>query len=78
MGFTKDIEEFEVPLDALMPNKGFDPVSEILQTNLDDRRIVINDTIDSYLMEKVELWILQFNKEDKYLPVEKRKKIYLT
>lgn len=77
MGLKKDIEEFELPLDALMGPKAFDPVSDILQANLDDRRIVINDSITDCLMEKVELWILHFNKEDKYLPVEKRKKIYL-
>lgn len=77
MGFKKDIEEFEIPLDNLVGQSKFDPVSDILQTNLDDRRIVINDSINDYLMERVELWILQFNKEDKYLPVEKRKKIYI-
>lgn len=77
MSFKKDLEEFELPLDALMGPKAFDPVSDILQANLDDRRIVINDSITDCLMEKVELWILHFNKEDKYLPVEKRKKIYL-
>ena len=77
MGFRKDFEEFDFPLDALTDSKGFDPVSEILQTNLDDRRIVINDSITDMLMERVELWILKFNQEDKYMPVEKRKKIYL-
>lgn len=44
---------------------------------LDDRKIVINDQIDSGVVERIILQILKFNRDDKGLPVEDRKPILL-
>lgn len=51
--------------------------SSIVQKNLQDRRIVLNQTINDDQLEYLCLTIVQWNKEDKYLPVDKRKKIYI-
>lgn len=50
---------------------------EIIRTNLDDRKIVFNNNVDSTILEDVCLWILKWNKEDKDKPIEERKKIYI-
>lgn len=51
--------------------------NEIIKTNFEDRRIVLNDEIDSNVLENVSLWILKWNKEDKNITKDKRKKIYI-
>jgi ATP-dependent Clp protease protease subunit len=50
---------------------------EIVKTNFNDRKIILNDEVNSSILEDVGLWILKWNKEDKDIPTEKRKKIYL-
>jgi ATP-dependent Clp protease protease subunit len=50
---------------------------KILQTNLEDRRIVINYEIISSIMEDIILHILEWNKQDKEKKTEYRKPIYL-
>ena len=51
--------------------------SEIIKSNLNDRKIVLNDTITDTVLEDIGLWILKFNKEDKGKEIESRKKIYI-
>ena len=59
---------------ALGANKFYD---EIIETNLKDRKIVLNNNIDAAIIEDVCLYILKWNKEDANIPVEKRKKIFI-
>ena len=54
-----------------------DIYSTIYKTNLNDRRIIINQDISDDLLETVSLMIIQWNKEDKNIPIDKRKKIYI-
>lgn len=54
-----------------------DICSEIVKNYLNDRRIIINQEITDDLLENVCLMILKWNSEDKNLPVDKRKKIFL-
>lgn len=50
---------------------------EIIKEHLDDRRIIINQEIDDSLLETVVLMIIKWNNEDKNLPIEHRKNIYI-
>ena len=59
---------------ALGSNKFYD---EIIDTNLKDRKIVLNNNIDAAIIEDVCLYILRWNKEDRDIPIEKRKKIFI-
>lgn len=58
-------------------NNNDDIYSEILKNHYNDRKIILNQEISDDLMEYVCLMILQWNREDKHLPVENRKKIYI-
>ncbi len=58
-------------------DKDDDIYSEIVKNHLNDRRIIINQEITDDLLENVCLMILKWNAEDKNLPVDKRKKIFL-
>lgn len=50
---------------------------EIIKSNFDDRKVVFNNNVDASLIEDVSLWILKWNKEDKDIPIQKRKKIFI-
>ena len=50
---------------------------QIIQRNLEDRRIVFNSEIDDDIFETFCLSILLWNQEDKDIPVSKRKPIYI-
>ena len=50
---------------------------ETIKNYLDDRKIILNQDIDTSLLEDVILHIIKWNKEDKDIPVEKRKKIFI-
>lgn len=54
-----------------------DIYTQVIKKYYNDRRIVFNQEIDDNLIENMALMILQWNKEDKNLPVENRKKIYI-
>lgn len=54
-----------------------DIYTEIVKHNLRDRRIIINQNISDDLLENVCLMILRWNAEDRDLPKDKRKKIYI-
>lgn len=48
-----------------------------VKENLSQRKIVLNDTIDENILENVCLYIMKWNQEDKYIPQENRKPIWL-
>jgi len=50
---------------------------ELQREYLADRVIVFNNEVTDDMVEDVIMWILRWNKEDKDLPVDKRKKIKL-
>lgn len=60
---------------ALLENNNV--YEEIIKTNLDDRRIVLNNNIDASILEDVVLHIVKWNQEDKGKDKSARKKIYL-
>lgn len=50
---------------------------ETLRYFINDRVLVFNDNIDYNVIEDIIMYIIKWNKEDKDLPIEKRKKIRL-
>lgn len=50
---------------------------EVIKSHLNNRRIIINQEITDDLLETVCLMIMKWNTEDKNLPKDKRKKIYI-
>lgn len=54
-----------------------DIYQQVIKEYYNDRKIVFNQEIDDNLVENMVLMILQWNKADKDLPVDKRKKIYI-
>ena len=50
---------------------------KIIQDFLDERIIIINQTIDSSILEDVNLYIIKWNKEDSDKPAEVRKPIHI-
>jgi ATP-dependent Clp protease protease subunit len=50
---------------------------ELYREYLEDRTLVFNAQVDDNVVEDYIMWILKWNKEDKNLPVENRKKIKL-
>ena len=54
-----------------------DIYERICKENLNARKLMINCDISDELFESVIMYILLWNKEDKDLPVERRKKIFL-
>lgn len=49
----------------------------IVKEHLNERKIILNEDIDDNVIENICLMIMKWNQEDKYLPVSKRKKIYI-
>ena len=65
-------------MDELLNTLGNDSIyEEIIKSNLEDRRIVLNNNIDSSIVEDVILHILRWNQEDKGKDKENRKPIWL-
>lgn len=54
-----------------------DIYDRIIKENINDRKLVINCDINDDLLENVILYILYWNKQDKDIPADKRKKIYI-
>ena len=50
---------------------------ETLRDFINDRVLVFNNNIDDNVIEDIIMYIIKWNKEDKNLPIEKRKKIRL-
>ena len=49
---------------------------DLIQEYLDKRIIIFNKSVDSGILEKIALYILKWNAEDKDIPVDKRKNVY--
>ena len=65
-------------LDILTSNSGMDEFySEQMRECLDNRVLVFNRGVDESLVEDFVLYILKWNREDKDIPIEKRKPITL-
>ena len=64
-------------LEELLYGDETDINAQIIEDHYDDRRLIINNIIDNNLLEQICLSILAWNQEDKNLPTEKRKKIYI-
>lgn len=66
----------DIPIGTLPTSAcGNDPYDVLYQENLDNRILVINETITEDIIENYVLWILKWNKDDKDLPIDKRKPI---
>lgn len=67
----------EIPLENLLEAFGSsnETIDALFQEYYENRILVINQTITSSIVENYVLWILKWNKEDKDLPIDKRKKI---
>ena len=52
-----------------------DLYTEIIKENLDQRVLVLNDEINDSVLENYILYIIKWNREDKDIPVDKRKPI---
>ena len=54
-----------------------DLYTEIIKENLDNRVLIFNDDVNDGIIENYLMYIMRWNREDKDLPIEKRKKITL-
>lgn len=54
-----------------------DLYTEIIKENLENRVLIFNDEVNDCVIENYVLHILKWNKEDKHIPVESRKKIWI-
>lgn len=52
-------------------------VEELVRSYLNNRTIIVNDVIDQFILENATLHILEYNRQDKDIPKEKRKPIWL-
>lgn len=69
------MDEFILPiLDSDFKDEDYD---DILDDFYEKRVVVLNDEIEKNILEKVSLYIIKWNREDKYIPVEKRKPIWI-
>lgn len=50
---------------------------KVFTENLQDRKIIFNDEVTQNVVEDIVLQIFKYNKEDKDIPIEKRKPIFL-
>lgn len=50
---------------------------EIVNANLEDRKIIVNGVIDSSILENIVMYILKWNQEDEFIPIEQRRPIWL-
>lgn len=65
-------------LESVLSSVTEDDVTNVIVKDYMNRRcLIINEEIDACLFEYFSLKILQWNREDKDKPVEKRKKIYV-
>ncbi len=60
-----------------LPEESNSIVDELLKGMLNERIIVINDTISIDILEAASLQIIKFNKQDKNIPRDKRSPIWL-
>ncbi|WP_346961268.1 ATP-dependent Clp protease proteolytic subunit [Clostridium sp.] len=60
---------------TILGGSNSDLYTEIIKENLKERILVFNEDVNETLLENYILYILKWNKEDKDIPIEKRKKI---
>ena len=60
---------------SLLGGGGDDLFTEIIKENLDQRVLVFNDDVNDMVIDNYILYILKWNREDKDIPVEKRRDI---
>ena len=50
---------------------------EIVKENLENRILIFNDEVNDMIIENYVMYILKWNREDRHIPVESRKKIWI-
>jgi len=58
-------------------SSGVNFFDKVFEENLKDRKLIFNDEVDQDVVETIVLQIFKYNKDDKDIPVEKRKPIYI-
>ena len=76
-GQSKGENEFMADLLQFMIQDKDDIYDRILKENMNERKLMINCDINDDLFESLIMYILLWNKEDKDLPVNRRKKIFI-
>lgn len=64
-------------LEEILCDNAIDLSTQVVEDHYDDRRLILNGLVDNDLLEKMCLSILTWNQEDKDIPYDKRKKIYI-
>lgn len=64
-------------LSSLLESEDDNLYVQQIKRHLNDRKIILNTPIDEDVLENIILYILAWNKEDKGLPKDKRKPIWL-
>lgn len=67
-------ELFELPL---MKSGVDELVGDIIKSNYEHRRLIINASISDSLLESICLYILKYNQEDRNIPKDKREPIWI-
>lgn len=52
-------------------------IDDVVEDFYKSRILIINESIGNRLVEKITMMILKYNQEDRLIPVESRKKIYI-
>ena len=68
------MEELVFAINQSTPENIWDTITK---RNLNNRRIIVNQDIDDSMLELICLNILDWNREDKDIPIKKRKPIYI-
>lgn len=63
--------------DILCVEENDDLYTSQMKQHLSQRKIVLNGIVDENTLENISLYIMQWNMEDKDLPISKRKSIWL-
>lgn len=61
----------------LLGNGNDDLYTEIIKENLENRILIFNDEVNDCVVENYILHILKWNREDRDLPIDKRKDIFI-
>jgi len=63
--------------EVLSVSGGVSFFDKVFEENLKNRKLIFNDDVDQDVVETIVLQIFKCNKEDKDIPIEKRKPIYI-
>ena len=64
-------------LNAVVGNNNDEIYEELRREYYENRILVLNDEIDDFVIDDFALWILKWNRDDKDVPVDKRRPIRL-